>query len=330
MSLNTKTGKDLVFPEFDDIKVSTKTFIVMTSITINLKKLFEYLPIVEYNIVPKKRGRKKKMYNVDQNVVIDSGSIISMKFESQLKGVELKQKKNKVKKSKWFRNSFTVVMMTDNKPINFKICQNGVFQITGCKFDVHAENAIKYIWEYIKEEKDIYNFKDKEQFEILFIPAMRNIDFSLGFNVDREKLAKYMSTQTEFHSLLETSFGYTGVNIKIKILDDIRSMKIKKLIYKNNKNNENKEKEDENEAKNKKDPDDWIEIDTTYSEYLDILSEKERMKKINKERYSTFLVFHSGKCLLSSICADFSRDTYYYFLKIIRTAYNVIEERLIM
>ena len=87
MSLNTKTGKDLVFPEFDDIKVSTKTFIVMTSITINLKKLFEYLPIVEYNIIPKKRGRKKKMYNVDQNVVIDSGSIISMKFESQLKNL---------------------------------------------------------------------------------------------------------------------------------------------------------------------------------------------------------------------------------------------------
>lgn len=315
MSLNTKTGNDLVFPEFDDIKVSTKTFIVMTTININLKKLFEYLPIVDYTIIPKKRGRKKKIYNVDQNVVIDSGSIISMKFENQLKGVELKQKKNKIKKSKWFRNSFTVVMMIDNKPINFKICQNGVFQITGCKFDIHAESALKHIWDYIKGENDIYNFKDKEEFEMLFIPAMRNIDFSLGFNVDREKLAKYMTTQTEFHSLLETSFGYTGVNIKIKILDDICSMKIKKLIY-----NEN----------GKEEASKWEEIETTYAEYLGRLSEKERLKKINKDRYSTFLVFHSGKCLLSSICADFSRDTYYYFLKIIRTSFDVIEERLIV
>ena len=316
MSLNIKTGNELVFPEFDDIKVSTKTFIAMTNININLKRLFEYLPIIEYTVVPKKRGRKKKMGNTDQNIIIESGSIISMKFENQLKGVELKQKKSKNKKSKWFRNSFTVIMMIDNKPINFKICQNGVFQITGCKIDSHAEDCIKYIWYYIKEQKDIYSFKteDKKDFQILFIPAMRNIDFSLGFNVDREKLAKYMSVQTEFHSLLETSFGYTGVNIKIPILDDIRDMKIKKLIY---------NMDDEEKGK-----DNWKQLDTVYLEYLETLSEKDKMKKLNKDRYNTFLVFHSGKILMSSICAEFARETYYHFLKIIRAAYHQIEERL--
>jgi TATA-box binding protein (TBP) (component of TFIID and TFIIIB) len=318
MSLNIKTGNELVFPEFDDIKVSTKTFIAMTNISINLKRLFEYLPIIEYTVIPKKRGRKKKMGITDQNIIIESGSIISMKYENQLKGVELKQKKNKNKKSKWFRNSFTVIMMIDNKPINFKICQNGVFQITGCKVDSHAEDCIKYIWFYIKELKDIYSFKteDKKDFQILFIPAMRNIDFSLGFNVDREKLAKYMSVQTEFHSLLETSFGYTGVNIKIPILDDIKDMHIKKLIY------VSEEKDNEKVENN------WKEIDTVYLEYLEILSEKEKMKKLNKDRYNTFLVFHSGKILMSSICADFARETYYNFLKIIRAAYHKIEERL--
>ena len=40
------------FPRFEDIPVSTKTFIVMTNITINISKLFEFLPVTEYVIVP--------------------------------------------------------------------------------------------------------------------------------------------------------------------------------------------------------------------------------------------------------------------------------------
>jgi len=311
MSSLIKKVEDLVFPEFDDIKVSTKTFIVMTNISLNLKKLFEYLPVTDYTFVPKKRGRKKKTETAEQTIIIKSGSIITMKYENQLKGVELKQKKvqpNKPKKSKWFRNSFTIVMILDNKPINFKVCQNGVLQVTGCKLDVHAEKCIQYVWEYIKEQKDIYNFKtEKQELEILFIPAMRNIDFSLGFNIDREKLSKYLSTQTEFNSLLESSFGYTGVNCKIKIDREISTMKIKKISYIK---------------------DNWVEETTDYGYYLSKLTEKERQKKINKERYNTFLVFHSGRTIQSGISSEFSRDSYYYFLKIIRKAYDIIEERL--
>lgn len=309
MALNKKSGKNLNFQEFDDIKVSTKTFIIYTNMVLNLKKLFEYLPITEYKVIPKKRGRKKKIDQVDEAIVIESGSIVTMKYENQIKGVELKQKKshNKTKKSKWFRNSFTVVMILENKPINFKVCQNGVFQVTGCKFDKHAEECIKYIWYYIKEQKDIYSFTRGNELEVLFIPAMRNIDFSLGFNVDREKLSHYMSTQTEFHSLLETSFGYTGVNVKLPIKDDITSMPIKRFIYTK---------------------DNWLEDKITYNDYLKKLSEKERLKKLNKERYNTFLIFQSGRVIFSGISADLMRESYYYFLKIIKTSYNIIEERL--
>ena len=314
----------LKFPEFDDIKVSTKTFVVKTNLFLNLKKLFEYLPITEYTVIPKKRGRKKKIGNLENSITVDSGSIVTMKYENKIRGIELKQKKSqnsKKKKSKWFRNSFTIVMIIDNKPINFKICQNGVFQITGCKFDEHAEKCIKYIWLYIKHLQNIiYSFSEGENFEALFVPAMRNIDFSVGFVVDREKLSRYMSVQTEFHSLLETSFGYTGVNIKIPIDYDISKMEIKKILYTNN----NFDKEEKITDINK----DWKDIDTYYQEYLDKLTEKEKSKKLNKERYNTFLIFHSGKTIMSSINAAFARDSYYYFIKIIKTAYDLIEERL--
>lgn len=194
----------------------------------------------------------------------------------------------------------------DNKAINFKICQNGMFQITGCKTNEHAENCVKYIWEYIKDTTGLYKFSRGNILETLFVPAMRNIDFGLGFLVDREKLAMYMSVQTEFHSLLETSFGYTGVNIKIPITEDITTLEVKKLIYNNG----------------------WTEEIVTYNDYLNLLPKKEQLKKINKDRYNTFLVFHSGKTIMSSINDKFSKDTYYYFLKIIRTCYDKIEERL--
>ena len=84
------TNKTLNFPDFDDIKVSTKTFIAMTNLKIDLNKLFDFLPITEYIVVPKKRGRKKKNASEDPNVDIKSGSIITMKFENNLKGVDLK------------------------------------------------------------------------------------------------------------------------------------------------------------------------------------------------------------------------------------------------
>ena len=309
-----KAGKDLIFPEFDDIKVSTKTFTATTNLNIKLDVMFQKLPITSYIVVPKKRGRKRKSEQVDPNKDIEPGSIITIKYEKEIRGVELKPKKIKQdKKKKWFRNSVTVVIMLD-KPINFKVCRNGTFQMTGCKTHEHAELCVQYIWKYIQNETDIYQFSRGETLEILFIPSMRNIDFSLGFLVDREKLNKYMCSQKEFYCLLETSFGYTGVNIKIPLSSDISKMKIKKVVYgENSKSSEKLE---------------WTENWTTYQEYLDLLLQKDRESKMNDTRYNTFLVFHSGKVIMSGLEAEFMRDVYYHFLRIIRMAYDKIEERL--
>ena len=306
---NKTDKKPIKYPDFNDIVVSTKTFIAKTNLVIDLKKLFDHIPVTEYVIAPKKRGRKKKINFEENNKDIVNGSIITMKYENQVKGVDLKIKKSKKKKSKWFRNSFTVVIIIDYKPVNFKICQNGMFQITGVKFDSQAEDCIKFIWEIIKNhENNIYSFSKGSNLEAIFIPAMRNIDFSLGFHVDREKLTKYMNSQTEFHSLLETSFGYTGVNIKFPIKDDIRDMKLKRMTYKENGVVE----------------DSFL----SYGEYICELPEKEQIKKIKKNRYTTFLVFHSGKVIVSSITAELTKPAYDYFHEIIKRCRNEIEEKL--
>ena len=308
MSIETAVNH-LVYPKMENIPVSTKTFIVMTNLVLDLRKLYDNLPITEYNFIPKKRGRKKKIIDSDANSYVPDGSIVTMKYENKCKGIDLKPKKShKKKKSKWFRNSFTVVMILDGKPINFKICQNGVLQITGCKIDSHAEGCVKHIWASIlHEEGNIFNFSRGTSLEAIFIPAMRNIDFNLGFCIDREKLAKYMTTQTEFHSLLETSFGYTGVNIKIPLSHKITDLVLKKIKYVE---------------------DDYIESTLTYGEYLMMLPEKERNKKLNKDRYNTFLVFQSGKIICSSISQEYASDAYDYFIRIIKTCKHISEEKL--
>lgn len=290
------------FPNFDDIDVSTRTFTSSGNIKIKLDKLFDFLDVTHFSVVPKKRGRKKKIEQETKNVELKDGSIISLEFEGKIKGVRIKNKKQK----KFFRNSLTVVMFIINKFINFKVCRNGTFQLTGCKTEEHAEKCIKFIWSYMKDNQDVYSIENDESPYFLVIPSMRNIDFSLGFLVDREKLNQYINRQNNLHCLLETSFGYTGLNIKIPLQEDITQLQIKKLVFK-----------DEN----------WIENYTIYTEFLNTLPEKERKKK-EYDRYNTFLVFQSGKVIHSGISNEYMKKSYYEFIDIINSCYEQIEEKL--
>lgn len=294
----------MTYPEFDDIPVNTKTIIAMTNLCLDIKKLFEFLPITEYVVIPKKRGRKKKVVQEDPNKHIKDGDIITLDLANEVRGVSLKKKKKKDGENiKYFRNSLTVVMCIDGKKINFKISRNkitrnGKFQITGCKYDGQAEKCVKWIWDYIKDNKDIYSLSEGTELKALFIPAMRNIHFNLGFVLDREKLDEYFNNNTDYHSLLETSIGYTGVNIKIPVKKPITDLLLKELTH---------------EAK------DWGKAKMIpYSSYLNTLKPKDQQKKLDKVRYTTFLVFHSGQTICSAMCEDVARDSYYEFIEIIK------------
>ena len=201
-------------------------------------------------------------------------------------------------------------MLMEDKRINYKVSRNGKFQMTGCKKDEHAEKCVKVFWEYIKDSKDIYEFvsNSNKSLKAIFIPAMRNIDFSLNFLVDREKLDEHFNLYTDYNSLLETSFGYTGVNIKIPVVKPIRDLQLKQLGYVKG---------------------EWVDpVYVPYDDFLDMLPEKEKQKKLKQKRYNTFLVFHSGKIIMSGMEATFMKNIYYEFLSIIRECYDVIEERL--
>ena len=117
----------------------------------------------------------------------------------------------------------------------------------------------------------------------------------------------YINEKTEYHSLLETSFGYTGVNIKIPISVSMDDIKIKQREYLENK---------------------WEEKMVPYNMYMEQLSEKEREKKLNTEKFNTFLVFHSGKTIMSGSQFELMKPTYYEFAEIIKKCHTLIKENL--
>lgn len=298
----------LRFPNFEDITVSTKTYTAITNIEIDIEKLFQCIQITPYIVQQKKRGRKKKGTVCDLNQEVEYGSIVTVKCEGKIKGVELKPKSPKAReKNSYFRNSITIVMILD-KPINFKVCRNGTHQMTGCKNWEHAQMCIKKIWMTIKDYPDIYKFtRNIGGFEAMIIPSMRNIDFDLGFKVDREKLSRHMNTLDNVYCLMETSFGYTGVNIKIPLDETRNTMKTLAMHF-----------VDET----------WIIEWKTYSDYLNLLNEKSKIAKNNEMRYNTFLVFHSGRVIFSGLTFHLMKNTYTRFTNIIRDSFDVIEERL--
>lgn len=320
---NDKYDLPTEIPSFNDMVISTKTIIAITNLSLNLDNIIKNLPITDYHIAPKKRGRKKKEIQSAQNLNLKSGSIITLLYNDIVLGIDLKKNKmkkerNSSKKRGNFRNSITVVMFSLGKFINFKITSNGKFQLTGCKHNEQAEECIKHIWGYIKDNKNCYNIKKQwneieesvDTFKVIYNVVMTNVDFNIGFIIDREAIDRYMNVYTQFRSLLEDNFGYTGINIKkpiIPLLENLDlQMCLKFQVYKNNK---------------------FEDIMIPYSDYIKILDPKDIIKE-KKVKYNTFLVFHSGKIIMSGIAKICMTKDFYTFVNIILKNKEIMQEVL--
>ena len=212
------------YTKFNDVPVSTQTIISVSNLKFNLNTMYQYLPITDYVIVKKKRGRKKKVEIVNPNQNIAPGSIISVQNKTNIRGSILKESKKKNKT--YFLNSITIVMVLENgKLINSKISQNGKLQITGCKNMNHCFEMIRHLFKHMKENEvqigqPMFSLKygsksTNRNPTFIFNVVMKNIDFKMNFNINREKLNQFVNCHTEFCSLFESSVN-TGVNIKIK------------------------------------------------------------------------------------------------------------------
>jgi TATA-box binding protein (TBP) (component of TFIID and TFIIIB) len=308
-----------------NVKISTKTIIGVSNIECDIDKIYQDLEVREMDeadrekimcLIPfkKQRGRRKKEteQNLEEKKNLSTllvqpvrGDIVGLYYQDHQKGLPQYLKYNK----KYFRNALNIIMMlSDTKKVNFKLSKNGKIQMTGCKEDEDAKDCLMLFFEKLFHQcRDAIRLMNNDTSLIIhYYTVMTNIDFNMGFKINRQKLNVMVNKTTEFNSLLETSFGYTGVNIKMPMYLD-ENLLIDKLIMNDDK---------------------WKAYRVTFYSFLDQMNETFRIQELNKKRYNTFLVFHSGNVIMSGMRIDKMMDLQESFFKLLQTHRNDIEELL--
>jgi TATA-box binding protein (TBP) (component of TFIID and TFIIIB) len=283
----------------DKFSISTQTLIISTNTNIDCQQFYNFIHCYPNPKVSVGKSKTK----VDSPQDINEGSILFAQYKHEYKGTPLKKIKEK-----YFLNSVTLIMKIDTKFINIKVSNKGKLQITGCNQTSYAIKILKYIWELIRTSMAWTWNTENNVFEAKVIPVMCNINFSIGFHINREALNHIINTQTNHISILETSDGYVGVNIKISLKEEpIEEIQIEQYTFEN---------------------ENWSSKDTKLIDYIHTLSQKEQKKKIAKCYVNTFLVFYSGKVIMSGGTSYINRKrAYEEFIGIIQKyKTNIISE----
>lgn len=290
---------NLKYEPFENLKVSTKTIICVSNMVFNLGLIFNYAHITPFLLIKKKRGKKEQEY-VNPNINIPAGSIISIQCGDNSRGILFKKKKEK---KHYFLNSVSIVMLLDNeKIINMKLCNNGTIQMTGSKNFDYCKRCLVYLiyMMFDLEEQtgeDIFTLKDGEHPKFILKSVMKNMNFNVGFPINRLNLHNFIKNSEEykysFCSIFESSSN-NGVNIKIRVVEDTNELNC--IEIKRNK--------------------DIISSKVSHNLFYQYIPEKELRKKKLKEKYHTFLVFCSGSIILSGY-GDDMKNVYERFMEMI-------------
>lgn len=192
---------------FDGVKPSTRTCIARLHSDVNLKAFYENATLAD---IAQPKIKRKKL-KIQQLEIGPPGAIISMLYEGEYKGIQTRQD------PKLFLNQLTFIMSLDSTNVNFKLFQNGVFQATGCKTKQHEYDIARFLVEEgqrIERETRIVIF-DKEPVTNDSTTVMINVDFKLGFNIDRKALNKHILGLNGFESTFDENLTNSGVSVKI-------------------------------------------------------------------------------------------------------------------
>ena len=309
--------------EFNKLAVSTQTFIV--------KSVIEYIDL-------------KKCY--DEFNIVDNLSVVSIKYKLEHRGIFDKEKPIKPK-AKNFLNCVTLSILLDKK-LNVKIFNNGVFQFTGCKHYRHVVDAMAIILRQFVEMRcyrlcqrllrsvatsssgdggsgsggdsidgkpidtevvmSIDDDDDDGAIVYYIVSAMRNIDFELGFKIDRQAFGNIIEQTTDYFIPPMTS-GYMGVKIKIPVLDTtlIYLPKIE-FMYK-------RCYDDTTQPTQPTTTTTYSSIESTVSH--DIFYTNIFPKRKPKSYFVSISVFQNGKVLMSGLNETVQRPCYEWFVSMI-------------
>jgi len=211
-----------------------------------------------------------------------------------------------LKKIRSFLNQVTIVISIGNIILNIMMFKDN-FKVAGCRKNDDAIEATMILWDdYIsrlhKGWKIKEQFKDEEP-RFLFRPVMRNLDFKLGFYINRMALNRLMNSEKYsdriFMSQCETT-SHTNVNIKLYT---------------------------------KKPPDHFyyclvIPQNGVSPYYLQMRRNIYKQKKEKENKYTTFIVFGSSETIISGRYDSAMEKDYNFIVTEIFEHRDLIEEKI--
>ena len=111
------------------------------------------------------------------------------------------------------------------KKLILSFFRNGVIQLTGCKNFDHCKLGLVLFWDIIK---NIYSCLRFDHLEYYLVSVMRNINFNLGFLVEREKLVKHIIKKAGSYKITPVIGGFKGMQFIVAI-DSIDEMPVYKI-----------------------------------------------------------------------------------------------------
>ena len=259
--------------------ISTRTIIVAVPLQFDIHAIFDHLPL------------REKLAGYDCEVV-------TCYHRDRVKG-DPTLKKTKQKRSS-FRNVVNLIVQSGDRLINIKISAHGNLQITGGRDKEKVYNAVVYLLFLIHQfcPQIVLNWKDNV--DIVFRTVMTNVVFSVGYLIDKSKLNDVIQNATNFYNLFETSFGYTGMNIKIPVEKEQQDAQISRCVS--------------------------IHFPSKHVKNTDQIVQMHFKKP---QKFNTFLVFHSGKILMSGMIEENMTHDFHMFHNFLKIHQSKIKENII-
>lgn len=232
-------------------------------------------------------------YNIPDH---NNCAIVTIYHKDKIKGQTNFLEKKKSKTS--FRNAVNIIIKINSKFINLKLSKKGNFQITGCKDRKECFSAVQYLIELLLITCKECIVTCPKEVSIYFYTVMTNFVFNTGFEIDRKKLSDIINQDNNFYNLFETNFGYTGMNVKLPLENSMLPTEIPFYSY----NIEKKQ---------------WNIGTCPFN------------KPSSKKKFNTFLIFHSGKIIMSGMCESTMQRHYTFFRNFIEEHVDEIKEIII-
>jgi len=288
------------YKNFDELKTSTKTIMVYTNMNFNLTKLFHLIPIVSVELPTTKKIKTK-------DINVPFGQIFSVQNRSNTRGLDTRTMNPKkppkiatpVKKIEHFLNQLSISLSLEDHHVHMMLFSDNI-KIAGCRSDESAIMSIMILYkDYLKPlHEETFTLK-QDQTKPLFIfdTVMRNVDFSLGFDIDREKMNNVLNLPEYKENIFLSQFETTEQkNVNMKIY----SKKPRDFGYICYSPEEDKIRKVKNSFHN---PCDW-------------------------QLYNSFLIFSSSKVILSGKYDKDMRDCYNFYIDIIKRHKNDVIEKI--